>query len=211
MSTKKSIRVLIVDDHFMARLGLGVPINGEPDMKVVGEAADAAEAIALFRKLKPDVATMDYRLPGAGGVEAAQQILAEFPEARILMITAYEGEEDIFRAIQAGACGYLTKDASRAELLDAIRRAHAGETVLAPAVAAKLRERQRREPLIPREIDILRHIVDGRANKEIASALNLSEPLVKLHVRKILEKLGAPDRTRAATLAIERGIVRLGN
>lgn len=211
MSAKKSIRVLIVDDHFMARLGLGVPINGEPDMKVVGEAADAAEAIALFRKLKPDVVTMDYRLPGAGGVEAAQQILAEFPEARVLMITAYEGEEDIFRAIQAGACGYLTKDASRAELLDAIRRAHAGETVLAPAVAAKLRERQRREPLIPREIDILRHIVDGRANKEIASALNLSEPLVKLHVRKILEKLGAPDRTRAATLAIERGIVRLGN
>jgi DNA-binding NarL/FixJ family response regulator len=211
MSTKKSIRVLIVDDHFMARLGLGVPINGEPDMKVVGEAADAAEAIAQFRKLKPDVVTMDYRLPGAGGVETAQQILAEFPEARVLMITAYEGEEDIFRAIQAGACGYLTKDASRAELLDAIRRAHAGETVLAPAVAAKLRERQRREPLIPREIDILRLIVDGRANKEIASALNLSEPLVKLHVRKILEKLGAPDRTRAATLAIERGIVRLGN
>lgn len=207
---KKSIRVLIVDDHFMARLGLSVPINGEPDMKVVAEASDAAEALAAYERHLPDVVTMDYRLPGPGGVQASRDILAAHPDARILMITAYEGEEDIFQAMHAGACGYLTKDASRAELLDAVRRAHAGETVLAPAVEAKLRLRQRREPLILRELDILRLIVDGRANKEIASALGLSEPLVKLHVRKILEKLGAPDRTRAATLAIERGIVRLG-
>ena len=207
---KKSIRVLIVDDHFMARLGLSVPIKGEPDMKVVAEASDAAEALAAYERHLPDVVTMDYKLPGAGGVQATRDILAAHPDARILMITAYEGEEDIFQAMHAGACGYLTKDASRAELLDAVRRAHAGETVLAPAVEAKLRLRQRREPLIPRELDILRLIVDGRANKEIASALGLSEPLVKLHVRKILEKLGAPDRTRAATLAIERGVVRLG-
>jgi DNA-binding NarL/FixJ family response regulator len=207
---KKPIRVIIVDDHFMARLGLSVPINGEPDMKVVAEAADAAEALIQYRRHKPDVVTMDYRLPGPGGVEAARAIRAEFPEARILMITAFEGEEDIRVAMQAGLRGYLTKNASRAELLDAVRRVHQGETVLPGPIAAKLRESQGRETLLPREIEILRHIVAGLANKEIASAMGISEALVKLHVRKILEKLGAADRTRAATLAIERGIVRLG-
>jgi two-component system NarL family response regulator len=210
MSGRKSIRVMIVDDHFMARLGLAVPINGEPDMKVVAEAADAAQALALYPRLKPDVVTLDARLPGLGGVETARALLEIDAEARLLMITAFDGEEDVHRALQAGVRGYLTKDASRAEVLEAIRQVHAGERVLPPAIAEKWRTREAREALIPREIAILRHIVDGRANKEIAAELGLSEALVKLHVRRILEKLGAVDRTRAATLAIERGIVHLG-
>ena len=203
------IRVLIVDDHFMARLGLSVPINGEPDMCVVAEAEDADEALRQFRKHQPDVVTMDYRLPGESGAEAALAIRGEFPNARIIMLSAYEGEEDIYRAAQAGISGYLTKSATRADVLGAIRSVHAGEKAYAPAIAAKLQAHQKREPLIPREVEILRHIVEGRANKEIAESMRLSEPLVKLHVRKILEKLGAVDRTRAATLAIERGIVHL--
>lgn len=206
---KPPIRVLIVDDHFMARLGLTVPINGEPDMHVVAEAANAAEALAEFRKHQPDVVTMDYRLPDQSGTEAALAIRGEFPTACILMLSAYDGEEDVFRAAQSGIRGYLTKDATRADVLGAIRRVHAGETAFAPAIAAKLQKRNHREPLIPREVEILRHIVEGRANKEIADAMHLSEALVKLHVRKILEKLGAIDRTRAATLAIERGVVHL--
>ncbi len=206
---RPTIRVLIVDDHFMARLGITVPINGEPDMCVVAEAEDASEALRQFRKHQPDVVTMDYRLPGESGAEAALAIRGEFPNARIIMLSAYEGEEDIHRAAQAGISGYLTKSATRAEVLDAIRRVHAGEKAYAPAIAAKLEAQQKREPLIPREVEILRHIVRGSANKEIADAMRLSEPLVKLHVRKILEKLGAVDRTRAATLAIERGIVHL--
>jgi DNA-binding NarL/FixJ family response regulator len=210
MSAKKPIRVMIVDDHFMARLGLAVPINGESDLRVVAEAADAAEACTQYRIHRPDVVTMDYRLPGPDGVEATLALRAEFPDARILMVTAYEGEEDIHRALQAGARGYLTKDASRAEVLNAIRRVFHGEQVLPADIAAKQAARLGREALIPREIEILRCIVDGLANKEIAAALGFSEALVKLHVRRILEKLGAADRTRAATLAIERGLVRLG-
>ena len=203
------IRVLIVDDHFMARLGLAVPINGEPDMCVVAEASDGAEAVAQFRQHLPDVVTMDYRMPGESGVDVAVAIRREFPEARILMLSAYEGEEDIHRAVQAGVRGYLSKDATRAAVLDAIRQVFAGGNAFAPHIATKLQARAVREPLIPREVEILRHIVAGRANKEIADAMRLSEALVKLHVRKILDKLGAMDRTRAATLAIERGIIHL--
>jgi len=206
----KPIRILIVDDHFMARLGLAVPINGEPDMQVVAEAATSTEALEKYREHLPDIVTMDYRLPGESGIEATEAIRGEFPAARIIMLSAYDGEEDIYRAVCAGVSGYLSKDSRRAEVLDTIRRVHAGETSYPPTIAAKLEARQNRETLIPREIRILRLIVDGLANKEIANALNLSEPLVKLHVRKILEKLGAQDRTRAATLAIERGIIHLG-
>ena len=209
MSGRKPIRVMIVDDHFMARLGLAVPINGEPDMKVVAEAADGTEACELYRRHNPDVVTMDYRLPGGDGIEATRAIRSAFPSARILMLTAFDGEEDIHRAAQAGVRGYVTKDASRAEVLDAIRRIHQGEAVMPAAIAAKMTARAGREALIPREVEILRHIVDGLANKQIAAAMGLSEALVKLHVRKILEKLGAADRTRAATLGLERGIVRL--
>ncbi len=204
---KSKIRILIVDDHFMARLGLAVPINGEPDMTVIAETDTAADALLLYRSHQPDVVLMDYRLHGESGVDAARNIRAEFPSARILMLTALEGEEDIHRAAGAGVCGYLSKQSRREEVLGAIRRVHAGEHVFPAAIAAKLRARERRDPLIPREIEILHHIVQGRSNKEIAAALKMSESLIKHHVRKILEKLAVPDRTRAATLAIERGIV----
>lgn len=205
----KKITVLVADDHFMARMGLTVPINGERDMTVVAEARHAEQALELYRIHQPDVVTMDYLMPGRSGVEAARDILAEFPDARILMLSAREGEEDIHRAVDAGVSGYLTKAAERDEIIAAIRRVHAGQSVFPADVAGKLAARRQRVPLTERELNILRHIVQGCSNKEICSALHMSDGLVKLHVSKILEKLGAPDRTRAATLAIERGIVHL--
>lgn len=206
---KGKIRVLIVDDHFMARLGLSVPIKREPDMSVVAEARNGALAVSLFREHQPDVVIMDFRLPDTSGPDVALAIRGDFPAARILMLSAFDGEEDIWRAVNAGVRGYLTKDAEREEVLAAIRQVHGGETVFPAHVAAKISARQGREPLIPREVEMLRLIVRGYSNKEIATMLRMSEGLVKLHVSKILEKLEAPDRTRAATLAIERGIVRL--
>jgi DNA-binding NarL/FixJ family response regulator len=206
---KKKISVLIVDDHFMARMGLSVPINGEADMTVVAEARNAAQAFTLYRKHRPDVVTMDYMMPDQSGVEATRTILAAFPEAQIIMLSGRDGEEDIHRAVEAGVRGYLTKAAERDEVIAAIRTVHHGGRVFPPGVAAKLAARNEREPLTEREIAILRLIVDGRSNKEISAALHMSGGLVKLHVSKILEKLGAPDRTRAATLAIARGIVHL--
>jgi DNA-binding NarL/FixJ family response regulator len=204
---KPQIRILIVDDHSMARVGLAVPINSQPDMSVVAEAGTAPEAVTLYREHLPDVVTMDYRLVRHTGVQATTAIRAEFPGARILFLSVYEGEEDIFRAADAGASGYLLKSVDGDILLDAIRRIHTGQTVFPPPLAAKLAARRRRESLTERETAILRLIVDGRTNKEIAVFLKLSDALVKLDVRKILEKMGAQDRTRAATLAIERGIV----
>ncbi len=207
---KTPIRILLVDDHFTARLGLSLPINGEPDMQVVGEAENAAEAVALYRQLQPDVVIMDYKLPDRSGVDAVDEIRGEFPEARVLMLTVFDGEEDVYRAVIAGATGYLTKSASRNEVLQAIRKIAAGDKHFPPELAAKIAEREKREPLIPREVEILRHIVRGEANKQIAVSLRLSLGTINLHVSKILSKLGAPDRTRAVTLAIERGIVRVG-
>ena len=206
---KQKIRVLIVDDHSMARVGLAVPINSQSDMTVIAEAGTAMEAITLYRQHRPDVVTMDYRLVRHTGVQATEAIRAEFPDARILFLSVFEGEEDIYRAAQAGASGYLLKSVDGDVLLDAIRQIHEGETVFPPPLAAKLRARSKRESLTERETRILKLIVDGRSNKEIANTLHMSEPLVKLDVRKILDKLGAQDRTRAATLAIERGIVHL--
>ena len=203
------IRVLIVDDHFMARIGLSVPINDERDLTVIAEAGDASQALELYRKHRPDVVTMDYRMPGTDGVEASAAILREFPDARILMLSMLDGEEDVHRAAQAGVRGYLTKGATPAEVVSALRRIHRGETAFAPEVQAKLDARANRRSLTSREHEVLRHLVQGRTNKEISSALNISVSLVKIEVASILEKLGALDRTRAATLAIERGIVHL--
>ena len=206
---KKSIRILLVDDHFTARLGLSIPINGEPDMEVVAEAENAAEALKFYRKHRPDVVIMDYKLPDRSGVEALEAIRVEFPEARVLMFTVFDGEEDIYRAVIGEASGYLTKSASRNEVLRAVRAVARGKKHFPPDLEQKIRERETRESLIPREVEILRHIVRGQANKQIADSLHLSVGTINLHVSKILEKIGAPDLTRAATLAIERGIVHL--
>jgi DNA-binding NarL/FixJ family response regulator len=204
------IRVLIVDDHFTARIGLAIPINGEPDMQVIAEAENAREALLLYRQHQPTLVIMDCKMPGLSGIEAMRHLLAEDPAARVLMLSVFDGEEDIHRAMEAGAYGYLTKSARRNEVLHAIRSIAAGKPYLPDSLTAKLAARQQREPLIPREVEILRHIVHGRPNKEIAAQMHLSVGTINLHVCRILEKLAAPDRTRAATLAIERGIVHLG-
>lgn len=204
------IKVLIVDDHFSARLGIGLAIRGQPDLEVAGEATNAAQAIHSFDRYRPDVVLMDYNLPDATGVEAAHSIRSRHPEARIVMLTIHEGEEDIHRATEAGVAGYLTKSAEMDEVLQAVRVVGAGGRWFPQSVAAKLKARVARPPLSDRELDILRLIVRGAANKEIADRLHLSGGTVKRHVSLILEKMGAPDRTRAAILAIERGLLRLG-
>ncbi len=211
MKKTNKIRVLIVDDHFATRLGLSLPINNEPDMMVVAEAGTSARAVELYRQHQPDVVTMDYQLPDKTGVETLELIRAEFPEARVLMLTIFDGEEDIYRAITAGAKGYLTKSAECEDVLRAIRRIHAGAAIFPPAIAAKIKEREKRRPLTPREIEILRLLVKGHSTKEIVHLLKLSMGTIRLHISIILDKLDAFDRTNAVAKAIERGIVHLGD
>jgi DNA-binding NarL/FixJ family response regulator len=205
----RKIRVLIVDDHFMVRLGLAEAINHEADMIVIGQARNAAQARDLFRQHQPDLVTMDYCLPGTDGVEATRQIRADFPAARIIMVSVFEGEEPIWRAVQAGVRGYLLKASESEELLRSIRTVHEGGTAFPPAIAAKITARRSREELTPRELMLLRLIVEGRSNKEIAAVVFISEATVKLHITHIFEKLGVHDRTQATTAAIHRGFVHL--
>lgn len=204
-----SIRILLADDHAVVREGLAAMISRRADMQVVAEAADGAHAVELARQHQPDVILMDLRMPGMGGVEAIRHIRAERPEARIIVLTTYDGDEDIYRALQAGAKAYLLKDTPRDELLDAIRAVHAGQKRLPQEVAAKLAERVTSEPLTPRELDVLQLIVAGKSNKEIGAALNIAEGTVKIHVNGLLGKLGVSDRTQAVTEALRRGIVHL--
>lgn len=204
----KKIRILITDDHFVARLGLSVPISEQPDMEVVGEAETPAESLAAYKSLLPDVVTMDCRIRDGCGIQTAAALLEDFPDARILMLSAFDSEEDIYRAAEAGVSGYLNKDCSCAQLLDSLRRIHAGHRIFPAAIAAKLALRKKRIPLTERELVILRKIVEGRSNKEISAHMEIGEPLVKYHVSRILEKMGASDRTHAAVLALERGLVR---
>jgi DNA-binding NarL/FixJ family response regulator len=204
------IRVLIVDDHFAARIGLTVAVGHEPDMEVVAQAATMADAVAEYALHRPDVVLMDYALGKESGVDAVRGIRADYPQARVLMLTVFDGEEDVFRAVDAGACGYLTKSAHAPEVAAAIRVVAAGDTYFSLPALAKLEARGQRLPLTPRELEILQLIVNGLSNKEIGARLIITEGTVKLHVAKVLAKLGAADRTRAAILAVERGIVRLG-
>lgn len=211
MKKPNKIRVLIVDDHFATRLGLSLPINNEPDMMVVAEAGTSARAVELYRQHQPDVVTMDYQLPDKTGVETLEAIRAEFPEACVLMLTIFDGEEDIYRAVTAGAKGYLTKSAECEDVLRAIRRIHAGAAIFPPEIAAKIKEREKRRPLTSREIEILRLLVKGHSTKEIVHLLKLSMGTIRLHISIILDKLDAFDRTNAVAKAIERGIVHLGD
>src|SRR5256885_4037887 len=209
MPSLKPIRILVVDDHFMVRMGLSASLNVEPDMEVVAEAGNATSALEAYRKHRPSLVMMDLRLPGMSGTECTAAILHEFPEANILMLSTHSGEEEIYRAMQAGARGYIVKSIIREELLRAIREVHRGGTYLDPIVASQLAQRQQHRSLSTREIDVLRLVAKGFGNKEIAGALKIAEVTVKLHVSHVLEKLEVKDRTQAATVALRRGIISL--
>lgn len=203
------IRILVVDDHHVVRQGLVALLNLAPEIKVVGEAGDGVEAIELYRRLRPDITLMDLQLPKLGGVEAIQKIRADDPAARFVVLTTFDGDEDIFRALQAGAKAYLLKGMTLEELLSTIQAVHSGKTRISPAIAEKLAERMGSQALTARELSVLERIVAGRANKEIAADLDISEATVKSHINNLLSKLGVSDRTHAATVALQRGIVHL--
>ncbi|GAA4612410.1 response regulator transcription factor [Actinoallomurus liliacearum] len=202
------IKVLLVDDHPVVREGLRGMLTAEDDLTVVAEAGGAAEAVAAVRAHEPDVVLMDLRMPGGDGVEATSRVLAQRPQTRVVVLTTYDTDADILRAVEAGAAGYLLKDASRHDLAQAVRAAARGETVLAPSVAAKLVSRMRSPvELSRREIDVLRLVARGRTNAEIGRELLISEATVKTHLLRAFGKLGVSDRTAAVTAAIERGIL----
>jgi two-component system NarL family response regulator len=203
------LRIMLVDDHYLVRMGLASIIALEPDMTVCAEASTGEQAQALFRSERPDVTLMDLRLPGMSGTDTTQAIRSEYPEARIVMISTYVCDEEIYGALQAGAMAYLVKSVQREELMRAIRKAAAGQRHIPPEVAARLADRVSGSQLSTREIEVLRFLVSGRRNREIASALDIAEGTVKLHVSSILSKLGATDRTEAVTRALQRGIVQL--
>ncbi|MBV8550219.1 MAG: response regulator transcription factor [Acidobacteriaceae bacterium] len=203
------IRILVVEDHNVVRQGLVALLKTVPDMQVVGEAGDGEQAVELFRKYLPDVTIMDLRLPKKTGVEATIEIRREYPSARIIVLTTFDGDEDIYRALQSGARGYLLKDMFGDELMEAVRAVHSGKTRIPPAVALRLAERMGGPNLTARESEVLELIVAGKSNKEIGSDLSISEATVKSHINSILSKLGVTDRTQAATTALQRGIVHL--
>jgi two-component system NarL family response regulator len=200
---------MIVDDHAIVRQGLAALLKTVPGFAVVAEGADGEEAVALYRQHRPDVALMDLRLPKMNGVDAIARIRTEFPGARVIVLTTFDGDEDIYRAMQAGAKGYLLKGMDLAELTDAVRTVHAGKSRIPSRVAEKLAERMSGATLTARELEVLHLIVAGKSNKEIGNALFISEATVKTHVNSLLSKMGVEDRTQAATSALQRGIVHL--
>ena len=203
------IRILTVDDHAILRQGIAALVNGESDMKLVAEASDGKEAIDKFRLHRPDVTLMDLQMPALNGIEAIIGIRSEFPTARIIVLTTYAGDVQVLRALKAGARGYILKAHVRRELLDTIRAVHAGQKRISPEVAAELADHAAEDALTLREIDVLRLIAGGNANKEIAHQLSVAEDTVKSHVTNILAKLGANDRTHAVTIGLKRGIIEL--
>src|SRR6516162_5347728 len=203
------IRILAVDDHPVILQGIAGLIAVESDMKIVAEAANGREALQLFRKHRPDVTLMDLQMPEMSGLDATTAIRAEFPEARIIVLTTYAGDVQVSRALKAGARAYLLKGLLRKELLETIRAVHAGQKRLSSEVAAEIAEHATDDALTPREVDVLRLVAGGNANKEIAAQLLLTEETVKSHIRNILAKLGANDRTHAVAIALKRGIIDL--
>lgn len=209
MSESGVIRVLLVDDHPVVRHGLARIIDKEADMTVIDQAENGLEAIALYRQHQPDVTLMDLRMPEMGGVEAISEICAEFNKAKIIVLTTYDGDEDIYRGLQAGAKGYLLKDAKAEALRTAIRTIYQGQQYIPPEVGAKLAERMMSQELSDRELEVLQLIATGKSTQEVSAMLHITERTVNFHINHILSKLGVSDRTQAVIVALRRGIVKL--
>jgi DNA-binding NarL/FixJ family response regulator len=207
MNAPKGIRVLIVDDHPLFREGLAALLHDEADILLVGEAADGREALERFRTLRPDVTLMDLQMPGLSGIEAMQLIRREFPDARFIVLTTYSRDAQVVRALQLGAAGYLVKSALRKDLLDSIRTVHLGGRSISAEAAAGLARHVLDKELTDRELEILKRVAGGTSNKEIATSLGLTEPTVKSHLKNVMAKLGANDRTHAVMIAIKRGLM----
>ncbi len=209
MTAAPQIRVLCVDDHPLMREGIAAVVRNEPDMLLVAEASTGQEAIQGFREHRPDITLMDLRLPDIGGIDAMVAIRTEFPDARVVMLTTFEGDAEIQRSLEAGAQAYLLKSMPRKQLVDAIRKVHAGKKHVPPEVAAQLAEHLGDEALSNREIEVLQKVAGGNRNSDIAALLFISEETVKGHIKHIMEKLGASDRTEAVAIGIRRGIIHL--
>jgi DNA-binding NarL/FixJ family response regulator len=209
MNSPNNIRVFTVDDHPLLREGIATLIKNQPDMVLVAEASNGREAIRQFQQHKPDVTLMDLRLPDISGIDVMIAIRNEFPDARIIMLTTFEGDAEIHRALEAGARGYMLKSMPPKELLEVIRQVHAGKKRIPPEIAAQLAEHLSDEALTGREVQVLQHVANGNRNRDIAERLFISEETVKVHIKHIMEKLGANDRTQAVAIGIRRGIIQL--
>ena len=201
------MNVLIVDDHPLLRAGIAAVIGGEPDMTLVGEASNGREAVERFRALRPDVTVMDLQMPELDGVGATAAILEEWPDARVIMLSTYRGDAQAYRALKAGACGYMLKSTVRTDLLTALRAVHAGRRHIPPEIAAELAEHMVESALSARELEVLKCVAAGNSNRAVASMMYLSEDTVKSHMKNISSKLGANDRTHAVMIAVKRGII----
>jgi DNA-binding NarL/FixJ family response regulator len=209
MNDQPRIRVFSVDDHPLLREGIAAIINNQPDMTVIAQSANGQDAIQQFRKHQPDVTLMDLRLPDMSGIDVLAGIRSEFPEARIIILTTFEGDVEIKRALEAGARGYVLKSMPPKELVEVIRQVHAGKKRIPPELAAELAEHMSDEPLTTREVEVLGQIAGGNRNRDIAEQLFISEETVKVHIKHIMEKLGASDRTQAVAIGVRRGIIQL--
>jgi len=209
MSERARIRVFSVDDHPLLREGIAAIINNQPDMSMVAQAANSQDAVEQFRKHKPDVTLMDLRLPDRNGIDTMIAIRSDFPDARVIILTTFEGDVDIKRALEAGARGYMLKSMPPKELVEVIRQVHAGKKRIPPQLAAQLAEHMSDEALTEREVEVLGQIAGGNRNRDIAERLFITEETVKVHIKHIMEKLGASDRTQAVAIGIRRGIIQL--